>query len=118
MPYGQQSIPHPPKKQLRGAPTLLWLPPRPEDPNSGLISGLPNEPATSRRGSLETLESFDPRAPTPQATPNPAPKQTSHRRQISEAIPRNECLNSPDTAPKAALEQGPEHTQEGRRKEL
>ena len=29
--------------------TLLWLPPRPEDPISGLISGLPSEPATSCR---------------------------------------------------------------------
>ena len=92
--------------------TLLWLPPRPEDLISGLISGLPSEPATSRRGSLETLESFDPRAPIPQATPNPAPKQASHKRQISEAIPRNERLNSPETAPAAPLEQGPEHTQE------
>src|SRR5271170_2289308 len=63
--------------------TLLWLPPRPEDPISGLISGLPSEAATCRRGSLETLELFDPRAPIPQATPNPAPKQSSHKRQIS-----------------------------------
>src|SRR5271156_5413814 len=75
--------------------TLLWLPPRLEDPISGLISGLPSESATSRRGSLETLESSDPRAPIPQATPNPAPKQTSHKRQIGEAILRNERLNSP-----------------------
>ena len=32
---------------------------------------------------------------------NPVPKQTSHKRQISEAIPRNERLNSPDTTPTA-----------------
>jgi len=92
--------------------TLLWLPPRPEDPISGLISGLPSEPASSRRGSLYTLESFNPQAPIPQATPIPTPRPTSHKRQISEAIPRNERLNSPETAPAAALEQGPEHTQE------
>src|SRR5271155_2556580 len=115
MPYGQQPIPHPPKKagaRCTYEVTLLWLPPRPEDPISGLISGLPSEPAASRRGSLETLGSFDPWAPIPQATPNLAPKQTSHKRQISEAIPRNERLNSPETAPAAALEQGPEHAQE------
>ena len=108
---------YPPPSKKAGARrtyevTLLWLPPRPEDPISGLISGLPSEPATSRRGTLETLESFDPRAPIPQATPNPAPKQISHKRQISEAIPRNERLNSPKTAPAAGPEQGPEHTQE------
>jgi hypothetical protein len=34
------------------------------------------------------------------------------KRQISEAIPCNERLNSPETAPAAALEQGPERTQE------
>src|SRR5271156_5317887 len=78
MPYGQQPIPHPPKKagaRCTYEVTLLWLPPRPEDPISGLISGLPSEPAASRRGSLETLESSDPRAPIPQATPNSAPKK-------------------------------------------
>ena len=83
MPYGQQPIPHPPKKagaRCTYEVTLLWLPLRPEDPEdpiSGLISGLPSEPAASRRGSLETLESFDPRVPIPQATPNPAPKQAT-----------------------------------------
>src|SRR5271155_1316841 len=114
MPYGQQPIPTPKKAAARRTYelALLWLPPRPEDPISGLISGLPSEPATSRRGTLETLESFDPRAPIPQAPLNPAPKQTSHKRQISEAIPQNERLNSPETHPAAALEQGPEHTQE------
>jgi hypothetical protein len=57
--------------------TLLWLPPRPEDPISDIISGLPSEPATAHRGSLETLESFDPRAPIPQA--NPAQANIEHR---------------------------------------
>src|SRR5271163_92951 len=97
MPYGQQPIPTPQKGSCWRTYelTLQWLPPRPEDPISGLISGLPSEPATYRRGSLETLESFDPRAPIPQATLDPAPKQTSHKRQISEAILRNERLNSP-----------------------
>jgi hypothetical protein len=93
--------------------TLLWLPPRPEDS----IPGLPNEPALSRRGPLDTLESFDPQASIPQATPNPAPKRTSHKRQISEATPRNERLNSLETAPTAALKQGPEHTQEDTQEE-
>jgi hypothetical protein len=94
--------------------TLLWLPPRPEDSISGLISGPPSEPASSRRGSLDTLESFDIRALISRA---PTPKQTSHKRQISEAIPRNERLNGPETAPAAALEQGPEHTQEDTQEE-
>jgi hypothetical protein len=53
----------------------------------------------------------------PQATPNLTPKQTSHKRRISEAIPRSERLNSPETAPAAALEQGPEHTKEDTQKE-
>jgi hypothetical protein len=42
--------------------TLLWLPPPPEDSIPGLVSGLPSEPASSRRGSSDTLESFDPQA--------------------------------------------------------
>src|SRR6266516_3913890 len=94
--------------------TLLWLPPRPEDSISGLISGPPSEPAPSRRGSLDTLESFDIRALISRA---PTPKQTSHKRQISEAIPRNERQNSPETAPAGALEQGPEHTEEDTQEE-
>src|SRR5271156_2279533 len=40
-----------------------------------------------------------------------------HKRQISEAIPRNERLNSPETAPTVTLEQGPEHTQEETRRQ-
>src|SRR5947209_18961180 len=92
--------------------TLLWFPPRPEDSIPCLISGPLSEPTSSRRGSLDTLKSFDFRAPIPQAIPNPAPKKTSHKRQISEAIPRNERLNSPETAPAAAREQEPERTQE------
>ena len=60
--------------------TLLWLPPRPEDSISGLISGPLSEPASSQRGSLDTRESFDFRAPIPQAFPNLAPRQTSHKR--------------------------------------
>jgi hypothetical protein len=92
--------------------TLLWLPPHPEDSIPGLISGPGCEPASSQRGSLDTGESFDFRAPIPQAFPNLAPSQTSHKRQISEAIPRSERLKSPETAPAAALEQGPERTQE------
>ena len=66
MPYGRQPILHPPKKagaRRTYEVTLLWLPPRPEDSIPGLISGLLSEPASSRRGSLDTLESFDPRAP-------------------------------------------------------
>jgi hypothetical protein len=54
--------------------TLLWLPPRPEDSTPGLISGPLSEPAPSRRGSLDTLESIDFRALILQAIPNPAPK--------------------------------------------
>jgi hypothetical protein len=113
---------YPPPSKKAGARrtyevTLLWLPPRPEDLIPDQISGLPSEPASSRRGSLETLESFDLRALITQTTPNPAPKQTSHKRQISEAIPRNERLNSPETAPAAALEQGPEHAQEDTQEE-
>src|SRR5271168_2385431 len=105
MPNGQQ----PPKKAAARRTyevTLPWL------PNLRPKLSLPSEPAASRGGSLESLESFDPQAPIPQSTPNPAPKQTSHKRQISEAILRNERLNSPETAPAAALEQGPEHAQE------
>ncbi len=94
--------------------TLLWLPPRPEDSISGLISGPPSEPASSRRGSSDTLESFDIRALISRA---PTPKQTSHKRQISEAIPRNERQNSPETAPAGVLEQGPEHTEEDTQQE-
>jgi len=59
----------------------------------GQLGQPPGEPAASRR-------------------PNSAPKQTSHKRQISEAIPRNECLNSPKIAPCGGAEQGPEHAQE------
>ena len=94
--------------------TLLWLPPRPEDSTPGQILGLLSQPASSRRGSLDTLESFDLRALISRA---PTPKQTSHKRQFSEAIPRNERLSSPETAPAAALEQGPEHTQEDTQEE-
>ena len=76
----------PPSKKAGGRctyeVTLLWLPPRPEDSISGLISGLPSEPASSRRGSLDTLESFDLQALISRA---PTPKQTSRKRQISEA---------------------------------
>jgi hypothetical protein len=86
MPYGRQLIlsKKAGTRHTYGV-TLLWLPPHPEDSIPG---------------------SFDFRAPIPQAFPNLAP------RQISEAIPRNERLNSPETAPAAALEQGPERTQE------
>ena len=59
------AYPPPPKKagaRRTYEVTLLWLPPRPEDSIPGLISGLPSEPTLSRRGSLDTLESFDPRA--------------------------------------------------------
>jgi hypothetical protein len=92
MPYGRQLIlsKKAGTRHTYGV-TLLWLPPHPEDSIPG---------------------SFDFRAPIPQAFPNLAPRQTSHRPQISEAIPRNERLNSPETAPAAALEQGPERTQE------
>jgi hypothetical protein len=81
--------------------TLLKMPPQPpEDPFSSLIST-----ETSRRASLESLESFNTSILLRQITPNPAPKGASHKRQISAAIPRNERLNKPQTPPGAPQQQ-------------
>jgi hypothetical protein len=97
--------------------TLLWLPPRPEDSIPGLISGPPKRACIISKGVLRYPGVVRSPGANPQATPNPASKQTSHKPQVSEAIPRNERLNCPETAPAEALEQGPEHTQEDAQEE-
>jgi hypothetical protein len=64
MSYGRRAyLPLPPNAGVRRIyeVTLLRLPPRPEDSTSGVFLGLLSEPALSRRGSLDALESFDPR---------------------------------------------------------
>jgi hypothetical protein len=107
--------------------TLLWYPRMPKEDSKryrgsyafaeeSLLPGGTSPILSAAFDDLESLSELfttaDPPVTASVATTQPV-ANTAHKRQISEAIPRNERLNTPNEAPTAAPQQAQQAAQEG-----